>query len=72
VQRGSTVEVAFEDGTSETYTIVRQEEANPVRNLIGENSPLGMALLGASVDDLRRYRVRANGPEMVVRVREIV
>lgn len=67
IQRGSTVEVLFDDNTTETYTIVRQSEANRSRNLIGENTPLGQALLGARVGDICRYRV-ANNPETTVRV----
>lgn len=71
VQRGSTVEVAFDDDTTEEYTIVRPSEANPIRNLIGDNSPLGMALLGAAVGDARTYRVRPTSPEITVYVRSI-
>jgi hypothetical protein len=68
VQRGSRVRVVFDDDTTETYTIVRQEEANRQRNLIGENSPLGAALLGATVGDLRSFRVRPTGPDQMVEV----
>lgn len=71
VQRGSTVRVAFDDDTTEEYTIVRPSEANPIRNLIGENSPLGMALMGAAVGDTRTYRVRPTSPEITVHVRSI-
>jgi hypothetical protein len=71
VQRGSTVEVAFDDDTTEEYTIVRPSEANPIRNLIGDNSPLGMALLGAAVGDARTYRVRPTSPDITVYVRSI-
>jgi hypothetical protein len=68
VQRGSRVRVIFDDDTTETYTIVRQEEANRQRNLIGENSPLGAALLGATVGELRAFRVRPTGPDQMVEV----
>jgi hypothetical protein len=71
VQRGSTVEVSFEDGNTETYTIVRQNEANPTQNYIGENSPLGSALIGACVGEKRTYRVRVSAPEQTVQVRAI-
>lgn len=71
MQRGTTVEVAFEDDSTETYTIVRPDEADRVRNLISETSPLGMALIGAAVGDVRSYRVRANTPELSVRVQSI-
>ena len=68
VQRGSRVRVVFDDDTTETYTIVRQEDTNRQRNLIGENSPLGAALLGATVGELRAFRVRPAGPEQMVEV----
>jgi hypothetical protein len=68
VQRGSRVRVVFDDDTTETYTIVRQEETNRQRNQIGENSPLGAALLGATVGELRSFRVRPAGPEQMVEV----
>ncbi|MBC8074519.1 MAG: GreA/GreB family elongation factor, partial [Chloroflexales bacterium] len=71
VQRGSRVRVVFDDDTTETYTIVRQEETNRQRNLIGENSPLGAALLGAIVGEMRAFRVRPAGPEQMVEVLEI-
>ncbi len=71
VRRGSRVEIVFNDDTDEeieTYTIVPTDEANPARNLIGENSPLGSALLGAHPGDVRRFRVGGTGPERAVRI----
>ena len=68
VQRGSRVRIVFDDDSTETYTIVRQEETNRQRNLIGENSPLGAALLGATVGELRSFRVRPTADEQMVEV----
>lgn len=71
VQRGSMVEVIFDDDTIETYTIVRSTDANPMQNLIADNSPLGSALLGARTGEVRHFRIRS-GPERIVRVRAII
>lgn len=73
VQRGSRVEIVFDDepdDMAETYTIVHSRDAKPTQRLIGENSPLGSALLGARPGDVRRFQVRG-GPEQTVRVRSV-
>jgi transcription elongation factor GreA len=48
---GSTVKVGFE-GYEQQYQIVSALEANPLENRISDESPVGKALLGASVGDL--------------------
>lgn len=45
---GSTVSVEIE-GSIDKFTIVGKMEANPVKKLISNESPLGIALLGAKV-----------------------
>ncbi len=73
VQRGSRVEIVFDDEPeemAETYTIVHSSDANPTKRLIAENSPLGSALLGARPGEIRRFRVRS-GPDQTVHVRSV-
>jgi len=73
VQRGSRVEIVFDDEPeemAETYTIVHSSDANPTQKLIAENSPLGSALLGARPGEIRRFRVRS-GPDQTVHVRSV-
>jgi hypothetical protein len=73
VQRGSRVEIVFDDEPeemAETYTIVHSSDANPTQKLIAENSPLGSALLGARPGEVRHFRVRS-GPDQTVHVRSV-
>jgi hypothetical protein len=73
VQRGSRVEIVFDDEPeemTETYTIVHSSDANPTQKLIAENSPLGSALLGARPGEVRHFRVRS-GPDQTVHVRSV-
>jgi|GEM_PF-1603711 len=73
VQRGSRVEIVFDDEPeemAETYTIVHSSDANPTQKLIAENSPLGSALLGARPGEIRRFRIRS-GPDQTVHVRSV-
>lgn len=52
VSLGSTVEVKdLSDGTVATYTIVGTVEANPIKGLISNVSPLGHAIVGKRVGD---------------------
>ncbi|MGD8814937.1 MAG: transcription elongation factor GreA [Anaerolineales bacterium] len=46
VSIGSTVVVAFEDDSKQTFHVVGVKEADPRRGKISHQSPLGMALLG--------------------------
>lgn len=48
---GSTVIVEVE-GETDTFRIVGSFEANPIRNLISNESPVGQALLGAKAGDV--------------------
>lgn len=52
VSLGSTVEVKdLSDNTTASYTIVGTVEANPVKGLISNVSPLGRAIVGKRVGD---------------------
>ena len=52
VSLGSTVEVKdLSDNTISTYTIVGTVEANPIKGLISNVSPLGHAIVGKRVGD---------------------
>ena len=52
VSLGSVVEVKdLSDGTVSTYTIVGTVEANPIKGLISNVSPLGHAIVGKRVGD---------------------
>ncbi len=52
VSLGSTVEVKdLSDNTTASYTIVGTVEANPVKGLISNVSPLGKAIVGKRVGD---------------------
>lgn len=51
VQVGSKVTANGEDGKKVEYTIVGAAEAQPIKGLISNESPVGMALLGKRVGD---------------------
>ncbi len=59
---GATVEIADEDDTRRTVTIVGDDEAQPDEGRIGWNSPLARALRRAQVGDLRTVRL-PSGPK---------
>ncbi len=67
---GHTV-VVCEDGTSseETYTIVGSAEADPANGRISNESPMGQALLGRSVDD--KVSVESPGGQLVFNILSI-
>lgn len=48
---GSVVVVEFED-KKDTFTIVGSAEADPVKKLISNESPVGKALLGSKIGDI--------------------
>ncbi len=48
---GAEVQVAFEDGGEESYSIVGPAEADPLRGKISNESPLGRALIGHRAGD---------------------
>ena len=51
VQFGATVTVRREDGRSQTFRIVGEDEAEPARGTLSYVSPLARAVLGGRVDD---------------------
>jgi transcription elongation factor GreA len=60
------VSVRYEDdGTSEEYTIVGDNESDPSNNVISKDSPIGSALFGKRKGDL----VRADTPGGILRMR---
>ena len=48
---GASVKVSDGDGEAETYAIVGPAEADPLRGMISNESPLGRALLGKRAGD---------------------
>ena len=61
VGMNNTVEVYFEeDDMVETYRIVTTIRGNSLKNLIGNESPLGKALLGHKVGDRVEVKVNEN------------
>lgn len=62
---GSTVRLKMDGGRVEEYTIVGKYEANPLKKLVSNESPMGAVLLGGQVGDevevrtpLRSYRCK--------------
>ncbi|MBO9588082.1 transcription elongation factor GreA [Devosia sp.] len=49
---GSTVTFTRDDGRTQTYRIVGEDEADPKAGSISHASPIAQALLGKSVDDV--------------------
>ncbi|MCB0170475.1 MAG: transcription elongation factor GreA [Anaerolineae bacterium] len=67
---GSTVTVLDEDfGEEETYTIVGSAEADPIDGKISNESPIGMALLGAKID--QEVTVETPGGSVIYKVLKI-
>ena len=66
---GSRVVVSFSDGSKKIFQIGDRYTANPNKGIISLESPLGKALCGAAVGDVRSYAVR--GIEIVVIVESI-
>lgn len=67
---GSTVTVLDEDfGEEETYTIVGSAEADPIDGKISNKSPIGMALLGAKID--QEVTVETPGGSVIYKVLKI-
>jgi transcription elongation factor GreA len=62
VRVGATVTVQEDGSKPEQYTIVGAAEANPVKGLISNESPLGKSLLGRKVGD----EVKVNAPAGVL------
>ena len=54
---GATVEIADEDDTRKTLTLVGDDEQDAATGRIGWSSPMARAMRGAAVGDLRRVRL---------------
>jgi transcription elongation factor GreA len=63
---GSTVTVAFEDDTQQTYKVVGVKEADPRQGKISHQSPFGMALLGKRQGDIARAETPSGIIELTV------
>ena len=57
VQLGHTVTLE-RDGKEKTYQILGSAEANPNKNIISQNSPLGAALLGKKVGNIALLKLK--------------
>ena len=58
---GAEVDVIVDDGKTQTYVVVGEDEADPARGLITPYSPLARALIGAVVGDVVVWE-RPKGP----------
>jgi len=63
VQFGSTVTIERDDGRSQTYRIVGEDEADPAQGTISYVSPLARQLAGKSVGDT--IKLPGSGAEIV-------
>ena len=63
---GATLEIADEEDTRRTLTLVGDDEAEASAGRIGWNAPLARALRGAAVGDLRRVMLPAGEREYEV------
>lgn len=54
---GSEVDVRFDDGVARTLRIVGHGESDPPAGLVAYDAPLGVAVLGAHVNDARELVV---------------
>ena len=59
VQLGGRVTLLNQNGDEEEYTIVGSAESDPIRGLISNESPVGMALLNKKVGDNVRVKTPA-------------
>ena len=70
VSVGNRVKVYDETFEEEVeYTIVGSSESNPAMNKISDESPLGKALIGATIDEV--VKAETPGGEVVMKVLEI-
>ena len=69
VSLGSTVEIKdLSDNTTATYTIVGTVEANPIKGLISNVSPLGHAIVGKRVGDECVVRVAQEYKVLILKI----
>jgi transcription elongation factor GreA len=66
VLRGSVVTIRFDEGDTETFTILGSADSAPEQGIISDKSPLGWALLGKRVGDCASYE--ANGRHIQVQI----
>lgn len=65
VQIGNSVTVE-RDGTKETYTIVGDFEADPMKKKLSNSSPIGKALLGKKTGEIVKIKAPAGEIEMKI------
>ena len=63
---GSTAEISINKGRPKKIILSDPVAANPARGLISYQSPLGSAILGAKVNELRSYQI--GGKEFKVQI----
>jgi transcription elongation factor GreB len=63
---GATVEIAGEDDTRRTVTLVGDDEQDPSHDRVGWSAPIARALRGAAVGDVRSVRLPAGEKEWEV------
>jgi transcription elongation GreA/GreB family factor len=66
IRFGATVDLLDDTGTTHQFTIVGEDEADPVRNLISWVSPLASALLNRRVGDVIVWRRPAGDLELEI------
>lgn len=63
---GATVTLVDEDDTERTLTLVGEDETDPAAGRISWNSPIGRAIRGAAVGDVRRVSLPAGERELEI------
>ena len=63
---GATVTLVDEDDQERTLTLVGEDETDPAQGLISWTSPIGRAIRGAAVGDLRRVALPAGERELEI------
>ncbi len=63
---GATVTLADEDDNRRTVTLVGEDETDPAAGRIAWSSPIGRAIRGAAVGDLRRVSLPAGERELEI------
>jgi transcription elongation factor GreB len=63
---GATIALVDEDDVERTVTLVGEDETDAARGLIAWSSPIGRAVRGAAVGDLRRVSLPAGERELEV------
>jgi len=66
VDVGLSVVLQFEDGSIECFELLGHENGNPSRGTVSLLSPLGKAILGARVGEVREYQVGSDIHKVVV------